>query len=460
MKTYDAKTKLLFFLTFFFYFINSYGQSAVYHYQTPEIDYSIIREYTGDISIIYLHTTTDQGYFIYDSYSGGGTTNPVLPINSPYRINDFRIMDDTIFLCGVIDTAVLFGKIAISDLNSPLATETLWHCTLSGKDSLAAWKMEVYRLNGSAHIAATGQYKDLANPQQLYSTIYEFIDNGPYNSVCNMFMTYEVDRRYTDITVTDSHVVAVSNGKYTNFCHLHPFMKTPYFLNFPLYAGHYFEISDVTTEGNILIEQYFKDTVLIANHFSSSNIFGTTLKRLFIQNSSPYISVSNSLLMPHIGAQEISSKWVMRELAVNKPKRSAALLENAFTNFHPETESTIFEYDVEHWNTMNIIASWIKETNFYSIHKSSAYGFQTVGKYTIDNGSMIPTYYWTQIYKKSFSFLPSCAMFNNQINYYDNTTSVKVTTPLLKYNIANPTVGTSIFKQQTSKWEMHEGCIE
>lgn len=398
------------------------GQSSVTYYDNIVGSNSVIREYSDNHSIIYIHRSGDWGYFIYDSYGTGNNVSNAIKVDSLCRVYDFRIMDDTVYFCGKKGGYLMFGCFGVSEFNNSTALLKTWFFDGTGMDSLMACKMDVYRETGLAHIAAVGQYKDLATSMN-YSAIYEFIEVGPINSVCSIYLTDDKKIQFTDITVTDNYVVAASNNSSSNICLLHPFDITNNFISSSLLPGNAISINDVTPYGKIMIEKYNKDSILIANHFSVSNIVGTTLKLLLVQNSYPFIMLSKSLLMPHTGFSVISSKWNMRELSVNRNNMSAAILQDAETPFHSEAESTIFEYDINNWSTMNILASWKENTTFYSIHRRNGDAFQTIG-YEVLYDPLNNPYYHIPIYRKTFGFAPTCTHFYTPIAYYPNNPTV------------------------------------
>lgn len=204
------------------------GQSSVTYYDNIVGSNSVIREYSDNHSIIYIHRSGDWGYFIYDSYGTGNNVSNAIKVDSLCRVYDFRIMDDTVYFCGKKGGYLMFGCFGVSEFNNSTALLKTWFFDGTGMDSLMACKMDVYRETGLAHIAAVGQYKDLATSMN-YSAIYEFIEVGPINSVCSIYLTDNKKIQFTDVTLTDNYVVAVSNDNGSS-CLLHPFDITINFL--------------------------------------------------------------------------------------------------------------------------------------------------------------------------------------------------------------------------------------
>lgn len=397
------------------------GQESITHYENIKGKNSIIREYTDYKSIIYTHRSGDWGYFIFDSYGTGNNVSKAIKVDSLCRVYDFRIMDDTVFFCGKRGKYLIFGYFPVSYFNLTTASITNWEFKGGGKDSLLACKMDIYRNTDLINIAAVGQFKDSASSTN-YSALFEFSIpdlNNLYNVQCLCYSNYNISPIFTDITVTNRYVVAVSNDITLGNCLLHPFKKTNTFVYSPLYPGNVFSISDVSPYGKILVEKYSNDSILIANHFSSTTLFGTTLKLLNIQNTYPYVFLSNSLLMPHSGTSSISSKWNMRELSANRQTKSAALLQDAETPFHSEAESTIFEYEIYNWNAMNIIATWEENVTFYSIYRRNGIAFQTIG-YKPFYDPLNNQHHHIPIYRKAFYSTPTCALQYTPIPYFPN----------------------------------------
>ena len=80
------------------------GQSVVTEVQYTKSDTTIVRHWTEGISIVYTHNSDNDNYFLLVDPTVVQVRRIAVP--SYVTVNDFRILHDSVFLCGHVDIDV------------------------------------------------------------------------------------------------------------------------------------------------------------------------------------------------------------------------------------------------------------------------------------------------------------------------------------------------------------------
>ena len=246
------------------------GQAIVKYNKDYDTDKAIVRFWQDDISIAYIHTSGNDGYFIYERVGSSIYSATAFPAG---EVTDFEILGDSMYLCGVsqmlgVGDYGFDGKFDINDLffyaggyTYCVIDKTLTNCCARMS---APRRMDIYELGGIVHYALAGDM----SPE----------DWGGYSS--------------------------------------------------PVAPLQLFQINDDTPVGEILVEDLGNDIFAAAYYYQSPTEAGLTVKILTVSSYTPYLSVINSYKIIQTTGTTVSTSWKLRDLRYNSNLNRLYLLQD------------------------------------------------------------------------------------------------------------------------------------
>jgi len=310
---------------------------------------SIVHYWMDSISIAYVPEEGSGGYFVYEANNANAL---FAHVNVSCEVNDFKIMDDTVFFCGVIPFGAnpygFVGCFDIKDLffNGGQAnvcmipnTDNINNC---GRMSIPR-RMDVYRSKGFVHIAMAGEMSDADHPNDPDgATLEDAYFDGTNWHFCNLVNKNNIEY-YTDITCTGNYVVAVARDRLTNVCYLRAFEATGVFLNKPIYPDHLMQIVDSTVRGDILIEAIDTNALALCHYYSDAGASGIAVStvKLNVMGQAYYSYITSRIVQNN--SPVCSPLWALREMRYNKTMKRLYILQDMDYPIHSAITSTVLD---------------------------------------------------------------------------------------------------------------------
>lgn len=247
-------------------------QNVIYELPETDSEFSIIRNYTANVDIVYS-VYLSQLVFSYVDRS----TNTRRFFVSPYAVMDFRIVNDTVYFCGGGPEAdvvgwfdingVFFGGDVIHHLSIPYL---LYYNEITNTSDYSAGleKITVIKESGYTHFVLLGSGTHVPEsekyypyqPHEMIIDIYGTMQSSNWD--LSYTMDYDDDYWYDDIVVTQNYVV-VSGRQRIGYPNSHAIW--PYTRPTPITASQGIFESQLGYNDNsrILTEAYYSfDTTL------------------------------------------------------------------------------------------------------------------------------------------------------------------------------------------------------
>ena len=283
------------------------GQSVVTEVQYTKSDTTIVRHWTEGISIVYTHNSDNDNYFLLVDPTVVQVRRIAVP--SYVTVNDFRILHDSVFLCGhVIWSGTQYGLLtcfAIQDFyngsgdfhyGATYLTDMLdcgndpalggGYCRNMIYDIL---RMTVYDSSGFTKVAYIA--KNYVNcPPDIHVGIGSACYHGTGGWRSWIIYNKHAVEEYTDIIATKNYVVAVgrTNDSARLVMRIYPkgsFLVpswSPYYgyLNaWPYYADRDGQrMSDLEVDENVMATALDNDAFAVAYHYVNAPGEGLAVK--------------------------------------------------------------------------------------------------------------------------------------------------------------------------------------
>ena len=380
--------KIFFIILCLFFNVNGHTQSVIKHCPAIDASYTLVNYWEKNISIVYVHTLGDEGYFLYER---SGAPSIVAKIAQNARITDFKILDDTVFYCGYRDMAgSTMGIVGFFDIYDVFFNGGLSDfCLIQGTDYLNSCKMkiprrmDVYRHKGIVHIAMVGDMSDIdlgGDPDG--ATIEEAFFDGTQWHLYNMQNKNNTEY-YTDITCTGNYVVAAARSRTGNACYIKAFQTSSAFLTTPINAGYITEIVDGSPFGDIMVQAIDTNAIAIGYYYNGTTDAGFTLKLIKVNPMSPTIIPVSSILQTQCTSTVSPSPWMLHEMRYNSSLQRIYVLQDMDYPLHSLTTSTVLDYTINYSSLLvtSCKASWIGRDKLTDLDAYKTDGFHSTGEY-------------------------------------------------------------------------------
>ena len=197
-----------------------HAQSAIWEDPVMGSEYSIIRHYKGEKEITYDALYMNKGFSLVDRSTN---TKYYFPVPDSISVDDFRILDDTVWLCGATSSGAMVGCFDIASVFSP-SGGSLDFCVLSGDyiQCQSVWfhdelqyfsRLQVKRIDRTLHLFLIGWEASDSKDRQTYNSMVADLwrdASGAWK------FHYIVDRdklfQHDDLAVTENYLVVTSTG--------------------------------------------------------------------------------------------------------------------------------------------------------------------------------------------------------------------------------------------------------
>ena len=289
---------------------------------------------------------------------------------SGYTINDFTILNDTIYFCGEDTNGVgLYGWVRASGLSWTFHIYKIRNNLLSSSSNIT--KIKVFRSGQDLNVLLVGTYR-----RNIFSS-YRSVFHIRNNDTCTV--AYGDVEYFEDIAVLDDYVVAIARKKTRDYPHEPHYMrvlnKNSFTLNDPLFDYYHYWSPGIESVGNVrlqatgannLVSVYCKDTAYYINTYSVDN------NGILTQHN--YYTIDTDTL-PTIG-----------DVAYNNTNKTLAVLHNI------DTMGTAMFYDCTYFPNITLSSSiypfvdYVSPTDFVqtkllSVTKSPSSYFVITGTY-------------------------------------------------------------------------------
>ena len=349
----------------------------------------IVRYWDHKHSVHYISANNGRGFALCLD----GDNHVFLAVLPDYiEINDFEILNDTVFFCGhqTINgsTYGIFGFFGIEDLfysHGSIHSWSLWqgysplindYCVMT-----KPLKLDVYRHNGDLHIALAGESVSFNNG--IVHPRTSILDARFNGTIWDGFMYYNKDSSeyYYDVAATDNYLVATAGKVSGSGCFLRIFNKSTNTLATPVNFQYLVQIGGGIVNGATWAQKMGNDIFAIANYSTHPSGAGLAVKTFHITPSTPSIALSTALHAPLSSGMSISAAWTLKEMRYNSFNRHILVLQ---TMSHPVSSSyhdVVCEFDMNNIASHTSMASWIQNATILSVDKFIDDNYYSVGEY-------------------------------------------------------------------------------
>lgn len=274
MKTFTIKRMLIVIAALFTISQSANAQNYIREVDLPANVNTIVRVINEKKRVVYVdNTKKNERVFLY--YRDTLNTPYLFLVgiqlaqfkDCEYYVNDFVVYKEIIYFCGhkidvtTGDSTGVFGYIDPANLNN------VTYCDVPG--TIRMRKIQVFEDAESPHVVMVG------DENSKTSTLAEALVNAPniWKIVTSTDSKVE-NNRYDDLTVTDSHVVAVSRNRVgTHSAYVHLFNRPNTYVPILLTTAKYFG-TDYNAHSPIMVEHRAgKEFVTVTNTASREGYY-------------------------------------------------------------------------------------------------------------------------------------------------------------------------------------------
>ena len=315
----NVKINILFMVLLLSPLCATWGQSTVSEVQNTKSDTSIVRYWQGATSVVYTHNKDKDNWFLLVDTTVPHVRRIEVPNN--VTVNDFRILNDTVFVCGHHVDGVgtqrgLLAYFAIQDFYNGSGAYN-WGVTMrtSMPDCYMGCcynqisditRLAVYDSNGRTKIAFIAQNYIVAETTYrvgVGSAVYR-----PSWEVVFIYNKYGIEE-YTDIITTQNYVVAVARTNDSARLALRIYPKNDFILKtaFPSYPPSYYYhnkfgqgLPDLEVDENLMATALDGDEFAVAYHYTNSPNEGLEVKTFGISGGLATLLQGSNAPTPHL----------------------------------------------------------------------------------------------------------------------------------------------------------------
>lgn len=323
----------------------AWSQAAVWEYPAVWSDTTIVRHSAGGGYVVYARQGSMPATVAYHDNAGDTVYEASLP--SGVTINDFRILDGIVYAGGSLRQSGyqvgLLGCFSIADLKAGncnfswmLFSHTpmnQYPCFNPGNHDLVTGvkRLEVFDAGGVPVVAYISDNVIMTDMLDYSSVNYHRTGCGdvacPSMAWSPNLYHYNKDgaEHYTDITVTDNHVVVVSREEDSDYFCFELYGKSAGFVSpstTPVYTVYRFK--DHKVYGRVMVAATEGDEFVAAYHYKDpSGNTGMALRRLSVGGGVPVLTGAVDIPLPYSGVPmemrdvrysgETNSVWLLTD---------------------------------------------------------------------------------------------------------------------------------------------------
>ena len=316
--------------------------------------YSVAREWTPTQTVAFAFDNSRQGYFVLDNAS----TNVLRRARIPYnvRVTDFRILNDSVFFCGYYPysgSGPKNGIVGFFDIQqmffggdvihySPIASFSSYY----GLRITEPQRMDLYQDGGSTHIVLVGKTETDASAGFAPATTVCDAAFGGSGWDFHFYVNKPQDRIYTDIAASSQYVVAVGTDSTKTRCMVDVFYTTPDIINHRMDPNRIFYLDAEIPIGDVLVEDIADSRFALAYQCKTSSGYGSTVKVFDIDNLTPSLGITHSLVRQHVASAEGCSGWQAKGLFYDAASDDLVFLQNTRMEFMSGIECAACRFDI------------------------------------------------------------------------------------------------------------------
>ena len=328
----NVKINILFMVLLLSPLCATWGQSRIDAVPANITDTTIVRYWQDSVSIVYADKANNDRHFLLVNQLSPVVLRIAVPEH--FMVNDFRILHDTVFLCGCYYAAPgtlqgLLACFAIQDFysgsgNYQILTTNPSHMPdcLTGSCKNHVYditRMAVYDSSGHSRIGFIAKNRILGDTTRRTGIGWAAYGGG---TTWDIRIIYNKDaiEEFTDITTTDGYVVAVGRNNQNGHLALRIFPKSDFIIKTPIVSpgvsGFYYYnqygqgYSDLKVDKNVMATAMDGDKFAVAYHYMDLPQEGLAVKTFGIWGG--VASMMQGTNVPDIRLP--GSVWKMRDV--------------------------------------------------------------------------------------------------------------------------------------------------
>lgn len=367
----------------------TWGQSAIYEFPALSADSAIVRHWKNGYNVIYASDHISGKYFLLTDTSAASTTAYKIDVPTDVTVNDFRILNDTIYLGGhqIDPTGNIKGVIAcfsVFDFFAGIGSFH-WGTMRSSVSTNCAgnrifiqihdiMRLALYDTNGRVHVAFIAKDTIDGIPPMRIGIGWALLDAT--NWKVRLIYNKDAKEAYTDIIATDNYVVAAARTNDSSRLALRVFPKSDYLV--PTSSCEDFYINkygdgwaDHTVESDVMATAMEGNTFAVAYHYLDGTGPGLAIKTFGIGGGhANLVGCLEGFVIPPPGDPD----WKLRDICYFNSTQRILVLDDVSLNATTGYTRHIFQFQhpFAASGTYNgrILLGW----RFYSLDTFDPYG--------------------------------------------------------------------------------------
>lgn len=438
----------------------AWGQSMVADVQSSVSDTSIVRYWQSSISIVYSKEGSDPGWFMLVDTMAPEVRR--IPVPGNVTVNDFRILNDTVFLGGRYDVGGgnplgLLACFAIQDFYNASGyyhwavamTTSMPDCLYDpGYGSvLDSCQNQIYDITRLAVFDSGGYSKIAFIAKNYIGTISDSrvgIGRARFNGVfwerSLLYNKYAIEE-YTDIIATNNYVVAAARTNDSARLALRIFPKDDFlFYGVPLlgdmmYPNKYGQgFADVEVDENVMATALDGDEFALAYHYKKPTEEGLAVRTFDIVGG--VATLLQGLNAPVV--RQSGSIWKMRDICYSSSHKLLLVLNDFDGGLAGGLSSIVYQFQLPALTTGVYTGRYLKTNSLYALDT-----FGSMADLFVASGQQM-VYNALSLFWENLNTIVSCG---RQDDIYCSKTSPSMYTTFMQTNLNIPNLpsGSSLF---------------
>ncbi len=337
-------------------------------------DHSTIREWRSGLAVGYAKETSGGSCFFLLDSSLSVLKKAILPNN--VRVNDFRILHDTVFFCGE-DVSLSHGIVGFADINSLFTMpNSINYCELYNPSVPSTYvaspkRMDVYTCAGVTCIAFVGEMLSGSTVGSAH------FDGAAWRIYYYSNTTGAM--AYHDVAASSDYVaVAIKKNSSPNY-YVQVFHTSVIdMLSAPLNMGYVYRLTGSTPSAGMRLADISPIEFALAYHYMGASLAGTEVQLFRVDPPTNTVVVYTTLNYIHGSSYFFSpSSWMMKEMGYDAAMQHLLLLHDVSNTTVTSVESSVFRYDMTNYGQVEV--SYTAGVTMNGIDASASGGYYTIG---------------------------------------------------------------------------------